>query len=435
VGGSAPGGITFDGAEPLAGDGIGGFVASFGADGTPVWQRQFAGALADLISIPAEIRFAGTFIDTLSFGDEMVLESTNVPANFFLVKADNSGTNVWGRIIAATRGPLHGLKLVADPKKLELLAVGSAAGTLTFLEPVPVPPDPGGGGGTGDPPCPPDHDPLDSALNPCDPNPGAGGALFTNKVTGTLVISNGPALFITKYDSEGKWLWATNTGLVNASPVGAGTDGTNGVVVGGNSATGVFVARFDGDGNQLWLRQYEPGGAAQLTALACTPEGHAFAAGYFQGEANFGEGLKVVSGGTAGFLLHFDSFGQLLSASAEGTAEPLVGFSAPTALAAPDPREFVLGGYFDETVTIGGEEFVTQGLSDVYMARLRAPPSVPVFLNYQPDPGGMRLDWPPGAVLEQSPTVVRPTWTEVSTEPPLVVPLDAPGAFFRVRTH
>lgn len=103
--GVAQGGITFDGGEVLAGDGLGAFVAGFGADGAPAWVRQFPGTVSDLITTKSgSLRFAGTFPQKISFGDELLIESTNTPTSFFLIKADAVGTNVWGRFIEPTKG-------------------------------------------------------------------------------------------------------------------------------------------------------------------------------------------------------------------------------------------------------------------------------------------------------------------------------------------
>jgi hypothetical protein len=141
----------------------------------------------------------------------------------------------------------------------------------------------------------------------------------THQSIGThLWHSSGGEVLLAKLDSSGKVLWQRFAG-------GDGIDSGNAVAVFGREAVYVagyfsgtvkfgglklraaensktrayapadgFLARFNVDGNVIWVRQF--GGVAldQAYAIATDHEGNVYVTGYFQGSATFGS-VKLVS--------------------------------------------------------------------------------------------------------------------------------------------
>lgn len=406
AGGSSPNGIALAGGEVWPSEGIGAFVSSFDDRGAPLWLRQIPGTVSDVIlAKDSTIKYSGLFAQRIAFGEELLMESTNVPNSFYLIKADLIGTNLWGRyIIPKPNVFLDGMKLASDSKSATF-AAGTANGALEFWETQFIPAVEGG-----------------------EPDAFTG---WSNKLSAKLTVSNGPAVFLSKYDANGKLLWVTNTGLTGAILTAAAPSVGEGVLLAGNSGSVMFVSRFASNGAPVWTKTFDAQGSAQLTAFTTTTNGYAIGAGYFQGELTLGK-VTLSTGGTACFVFHMDPFGVLSNVRSYGTAPALVGYSTPSALAAESTREYLLAGYYDERVSFGPGALITRGLSDGFLARLRTPPATPGRLESIVTETDIEFSFPLGYALQFSTEITGGDWVTISGTSPVTVPRTSGSGFYRL---
>src|SRR5690606_2589523 len=151
-------------------------------------------------------------------------------------------------------------------------------------------------------------------------------------------------VFVVKYDVQGTALWArrAGTGVFNDFAEGIDVDADGNVYVAGYF-TGIatwdggdnpdvslttrndfdgFLAKYDTDGNLLWVAP--AGGPEQDTGrgVAATPDGGAYFAGGFAGTAVFGTDTALTSAGSSdGFLAKYDADGNLLWVAQGGGTE------------------------------------------------------------------------------------------------------------------
>jgi hypothetical protein len=154
--------------------------------------------------------------------------------------------------------------------------------------------------------------------------------------------------FVARYATDGTMLWARRAGGVFHDEVagvamapdgssfvtgsfaaqaafGTGADLTTLMVQGSLVSADGFVARYDGAGTLVWVRQF--GGAAGDDAgrsVAATADGGCVVTGVFRGAASFGSGASAVTllaaGGADVFVARYDVSGQLLWAQRGGGA-------------------------------------------------------------------------------------------------------------------
>ena len=113
---------------------------------------------------------------------------------------------------------------------------------------------------------------------------GAGGVMVAGETSGSLGGANagGADAFVARYDPAGTQLWVRQFGAGSSDTAWAlAPDGAGGVMVaggttgslGGPNAGGydAFIARYDADGAQLWIRQFGTSDYEYATSLA--PDG------------------------------------------------------------------------------------------------------------------------------------------------------------------
>ncbi|MBW8034240.1 MAG: hypothetical protein FVQ79_00815 [Planctomycetes bacterium] len=149
---------------------------------------------------------------------------------------------------------------------------------------------------------------------------GAGNALISGQTRGNFDRQSAGDLdaFLAKYDPDGNLLWIVQLGT-HADDVsyavavdGAGNPFISGQTqgdLGGNNAGGTdaFLAKYDPDGNLLWTVQLGTPADDVSYAVAVDGAGNAFISGQTQG--NLG---GKNAGGTEAFLARYDPDGNLL---------------------------------------------------------------------------------------------------------------------------
>jgi hypothetical protein len=115
------------------------------------------------------------------------------------------------------------------------------------------------------------------------------------------------------------------------------------------SFTDAFIAKYDSNGNQTWLKQFGTNADDELKSISVDPQGNVFVAGYTAGE--FGEHHNT--GGYEAFLAKYDSSGNQAWLKEFGTSRD---DSISDVVADGNGNVVVVGnteGVFDAAVTPG----------------------------------------------------------------------------------
>ncbi len=192
-------------------------------------------------------------------------------------------------------------------------------------------------------------------------------------------------LFIARYDSAGKLLWARSAGGAGqeeANAVAVDTEG-NGVVTGsfyeaanfdGRSIQSlggrdVFLAKYDPTGKLLWVRRAggaDPRGTDNGLGVATDFEGSIFVTGSFGSDASFEQVTLLHHGGGDIFVAKYSSRGSLLWAHRFGGPGPDQGHS----VGVDANGDVYVTGFFLGSVAFGPNVFTSPGHADVFVVKL-----------------------------------------------------------------
>jgi hypothetical protein len=237
-----------DGYYTLGGEAFGPPAANvllrLNAAGEEIWARSFAGSAGWAVRVApgGDVVFAGELLDSANFGGETMAGDGELDG--FVARFDADGNWLWDRKIAAdfvlTRG------VAVDPSG-DVIVVGRYNGQIDFGQ-------------------------------------------------GPLPVSVGYQLFLARFDAAG------NLSRVQTFPIGWGmansvaVDAEGNVIVGGDlsgetdfgagphsASEGMFVAKFDSEGNALWSVSYDPGGVPSGAGeVAVDPFGNVLLSGYYR---------------------------------------------------------------------------------------------------------------------------------------------------------
>lgn len=138
----------------------------------------------------------------------------------------------------------------------------------------------------------------------------------------------------------------------------------------GGTAQDVTVARLDASGKHLWSHRWGDPADQLAAAIAVDAQGDAILAGGYAGKLAIGPGAPLISNGaTSVFVARLDPAGAPLWSKSFGDhVTPALG----TAVAVDGAGDIVLAGYFKGTLDLGGPVLVSQGDTDVFVAKLDA---------------------------------------------------------------
>ncbi len=218
--------------------------------------------------------------------------------------------------------------------------------------------------------------------------------LFSGSATfkTTMVSTNpNPEAFVGKLGRGADWLWnnkiglnATGSILVNA----IGLDAARNVYVAGQFSgtatfgsavltssgpkTDLFVAKLNNTGDTwLWARSAGAAEDDSAKAIAITPGGLVFVAGYFRGSVSFGaNSVASAAGSQDGFVAKLNAAGSWLWARAAGGSGA---DDAALALAVNNVGDAFLAGAFQGTAAFGGTQLTASGGAsdtDLFVARI-----------------------------------------------------------------
>jgi hypothetical protein len=201
---------------------------------------------------------------------------------------------------------------------------------------------------------------------------GAGGAFVAGSTSGSLFgpyaggYPLGGDVFLARYDSAGNGLWNRQFGTNGDDYADAlAADGAGGMFVaggtwgtlGGSSAgsNDAWLARYDGAGNQTWIRQFGTSYQDEAYAVATDGAGGAFVAGFTGGSL-----VGANAGSVDAWLARYDGAGNQTWIRQLGTSGPDYAFAL-----IPDGEggAFVAGSAFG---SLGGPYV---GLHDAWLAR------------------------------------------------------------------
>ena len=156
---------------------------------------------------------------------------------------------------------------------------------------------------------------------------GLGNAYVTGYTEGSLGATNAGALdaYLAKYDSNGNQLWIRQLGTSTSdNGMGVSVDthgnvyisGNTGGNLGGSSAGGddAFLAKYDGTGNFLWARQLGTNAQDYSKSVSADALGNVFIAG-----STYGNLAATNPGSSDVFLAKYDSSGNLVWTRQLGT--------------------------------------------------------------------------------------------------------------------
>lgn len=209
-----------------------------------------------------------------------------------------------------------------------------------------------------------------------------GSSTFINSAPGS------PDILIAKFDACGTLLWVKSYG-------GSGTDDGASVStdIGGNvfvtgyfnsptltfgsttfinsGSNDFFLAKFDGNGNLLWVKKESGTGSLTGKCVSAEPGGGAFVTGSFYGNAMFG--TTTLTGANIGtsdaFIAKYDANGNLLWAKSAGGTSTDEGYYLSSD---PFGNAFIVGPFNSSTISFGSTTLTNGGGSDTFIAKYDA---------------------------------------------------------------
>ena len=147
---------------------------------------------------------------------------------------------------------------------------------------------------------------------------------------GNQVNQGAQDAYLTKYDSAGNVLWTRmlgSTGTANGSTLAL--DPTGGVVIAGSTTaaltttsvtdgnTDTFVAKYDANGNQTWVKQLQTLSNNQAASVSVDASGNVFIGGQVTGVIGSGQ---TKQGGNDAYVAKLDNKGKLVYEKQFGTS-------------------------------------------------------------------------------------------------------------------
>jgi hypothetical protein len=298
--------------------------------GNLVWKKAFG---------PNASGFAGIAVDPM--GDVLVSVGANAPYDFgggplpvggvAVAKLDPMGNHVWSKVFATTGSSTTAPAIAADAQG-NVFVGGSFGGALDFGSAGMLTPTPQG----------------DLFIAKLDP---LGNAVWSKQ---------GHALG----NAQTQRLAAGAAGSVVATgwfsnPLDLGT----GPIMGAGEGD-IFVARFDGSGNAVYVKTFGDAQAQQDCLGAVDAAGNVVLTGSFQGAVDFGGGpLQAV--GSDGFLAKLDPAGNHLWSKSFGNGKSVYADGASFDAAG----NVLFAGGFDGVLDFGAGQLTSAGNGDVYVAK------------------------------------------------------------------
>ena len=198
---------------------------------------------------------------------------------------------------------------------------------------------------------------------------GTDGAIFVGGYTGGAFSgtnAGGYDAFLAKYNSDGTQDWVKQFGTSGNDYIYAMTTGTDGAIyVGGSTGgdlsgtnTGIydaFLAKYNSDGNQVWVRQFGTSDYDYIKAMTTGTDGAIYVGGYTSGDLS-----GTNTGKTDAFLAKYNSDGNQVWVKQFGTSD----YDYIKAMTTGTDGAIYVGGY-----TSGAFSGTNTGIYDAFLAK------------------------------------------------------------------
>lgn len=375
------------------------FVAKYNKNGTLQWVQSAGGTVGELgtdiaVDGNGNVYITGGFSGTATFGSTSVVSGGN--NDVFVAKYNNSGLIQWVQSASGT-GNDYGLSIAVDGSGNAYIT-GSFAGTATFgatsvtaqysdadvfvamcnSSGVFQWAQSGGGGG------------FDSGTGiGVD---GSGNVYVTGSYLGTgtfgtstLTFSGiGYNIFLAKYDNSGVFQWIHTAGSLSydsGNDLAVDSDGniyitghffetiTFGTIsISSNSGSrDIFIAKYDGNGNAIWVNSAGGNGLEAGTGIAVDGAG-VYITGHYSSPVTLGSKTITSNGSEYDILVtkYNKSTGNFVWVQTAGGAEKDEGIGIATDT---NGNVYTIGNYMD-TTTFGKTTKTSQGSSDIFVLRI-----------------------------------------------------------------
>ncbi|HBZ67706.1 MAG TPA: hypothetical protein DEO70_12795 [Bacteroidales bacterium] len=312
------------------------FIARYNAGGVLLWVRQIGGTIDDqATSLGADslgnLYLTGRIGDMAFFGTQQV--NTAGEYDIFLARYTKTGNLVWVRTAGGS--------LTDQPRAMYTDRSGNCYITGSFQ----------------------------------------GLANFQGE---NLMSLGGNDIFTAKFNNSGVMQWVKQAGSVTTETgTGIGTDMSGNVLVTGifqssltigsttltsSGANDIFLTKYSRYGEPVWAVQAGGTQDDQSYSIHINPAGQTIIAGSFIGTAQFG--LNSITSAGAGdiFVAAFNADGTNAWATRAGG----LGDDAALALSPWINGDYMIGGRFSQTATIGAKQFQSAGGNDLFLARIDA---------------------------------------------------------------
>lgn len=185
-----------------------------------------------------------------------------------------------------------------------------------------------------------------------------GHVLVAGHFRGTVDFGGGPLtsygrdIFVVEFDASGNHLWSRSFGGASGNGAAHGvttdlqgnvyvTGGFTGTIDFGGGAlvqpslgsdeSGMFLIKLDANGDHVWSKRYNSGGAvSQGNEVATDPQGNVLLTGYFGGTVDFGDGPLTAQGAMEAVVVKLDPAGTTLWSRHYGATGEARGASVTT---------------------------------------------------------------------------------------------------------
>jgi len=383
------------------------FLAKFDPLGNAIWGVKGGGTLTDrgygvALDNEGKLLVTGHFYGTATFGTHTLTSLGNLDC--FTAKFDTSGNIIWikeGKSVSQTSS--RGLATDNSGNTVVVGYFGTTAAPTVLFDPITLTSNGqrdvfvvkynssgtplwgvnGGGVKSGD-------EAKDVAID------AAGNIYVTGIYTDTATFSGvtlngkgGLDIFIAKYNPNGQLQWAKTAGGKGADEgSGIAVDNQGNVYISGyfdSSATfgttnvvgfddyDAYLAKYDNDGNFLWVRYGGGTGKDYMNSIEIDNSGNIMCVGNFTGTAQFGPNSLTSKGLDDIFFIKCSSNSDLLWIKQAGGSDADKGF----ALALDGGNNIIATGSFKVWTKFGQDSLVSLGAEDVFLTKLGTNP-VPV---------------------------------------------------------
>jgi len=230
----------------------------------------------------------------------------------------------------------------------------------------------------------------------------------------TLTNNGGGNVYITKYDANGNVIWAKSAGGIysdHGSSIAIDAAGNTYITGGFSSPTitygattltnnsnniysDIFIAKYDVNGNVLWVKSSGGTSDDEGESIALDAAGNAYITGYFQSPTiTFGATTLTNIGNYNTFITKYDTNGNVIWAKSSDGSTGVQSFSIASDASG---NTTITGFFYNASVTFGTTTLTNNGLSDIFIVKYDTNGNV----IWAKSSGGTSDDWGYSIVMD-----------------------------------